>query len=69
VYFKDDKNIDDVLEKAKQKDTMFTAWILAYKQYPEATKFTYAEFLEHVMFNRDTCRWQPRKQGFLIGRL
>ncbi|XP_027357259.1 uncharacterized protein LOC113866646 [Abrus precatorius] len=69
VFFRDDEGIDDIFNKNKDKDTMFIAWMEANKVYPEVKELTYAEFPNKFIFYRENCKWQPRKKGFLIGRL
>jgi len=52
---------------------MFLAWMDCNKKYEAARELTYAEFPTKFVFkdddDNDTKTWEPRKQGFSIGRL
>lgn len=69
IFFKDHETIDDVLRRSKENETMFLAWMVANKKYPEARHLTYGEFPARFVYNKDRRRWQPRKMGTSIGRL
>ncbi|XP_057426443.1 uncharacterized protein LOC130719859 [Lotus japonicus] len=44
VYYNDDEDVGDVLEKSGTKSTMFMAWFAANEKYREGQDLTYAEF-------------------------
>lgn len=48
---------------------MILAWFEANKTYVEGRDRTYAEFPTKFVYLSQDKRWQPRKQGFTIGRL
>lgn len=69
VFFDDDDNIEDVIWKAQHFDTMFLAWFAANRTYTEGRDLTYSEFPSKFVWNAKDRVWQPRKQGYSIGRV
>jgi len=69
VIYEDNENLDTVVNKQQQKDTMFTAWMKANIQFPEAKEITYADFPTKFVWKPQIQKWQRRKQGFSLGRL
>ena len=48
---------------------MFTAWMDSNKIYPHGRDLTYVEYLSKFIYVVHKRCWQPRKQGYTIGRL
>ena len=69
VVFRDSDRIDEVVQKNKEKKTMFEAWMVANNSYSEGKDLTYAEFPSRFVYNKEKQEWFPRKQGHSIGRL
>lgn len=69
VPFHDHDNIQDVIVRAQNSDTMFLAWFAANRLYSEGRDLTYSEFPTRFVYNAKGKYWQPRKQGHSIGRL
>jgi len=69
VFFNDEKDMDSLLSKPSEKESMFTSWMQTNEIYSEGKILTYTEFVTKlVYFSKNRC-WQPRKQGYTIGRL
>ena len=69
VYWKDTKQIGSVLSKKTVKESMFTAWMDSNQRYPQGRDLTYAQYLSIFVYVARRRCWQPRKQGYTIGRL
>ena len=54
-------------KKKTVNQSMFLAWFIANKKYPEARELTYAEFPTKFVWKSGTREWVPRKRGFAIG--
>ncbi|XP_020997187.1 uncharacterized protein LOC107484148 [Arachis duranensis] len=48
---------------------MFTAWMLANREYSEGLLLTYVEFPSKFVYNAESREWKPRQRGFSVGRL
>jgi len=69
VFFNDEEDMDSLLSKLSVKESMFTSWMQANEIYNEGKNLTYTEFVtKFVYVSKNRC-WQPRKQGYTIGRL
>lgn len=69
VVFKDNQSLEDVLNKPSAQHTMFMAWFEANKKYPEARELKYVDFPQKYVYKNESYTWEPRKQGFSIGRI
>lgn len=69
VTFKDNSSIENIVNYREMIDTMFLAWFKANEIYEEGRGLTYAEFPSKFVYLPNKQLWQPRKQGFSIGRL
>ncbi|KAF7827231.1 uncharacterized protein G2W53_018395 [Senna tora] len=69
IIFQYGDSLDSIISKPTIHETMFTAWMQANKDYPEARELTYAEFPTKFVFHASEKKWKPRKNGFSIGRL
>ncbi|CAJ2631062.1 unnamed protein product [Trifolium pratense] len=61
--------MNSIVNYNEGKSTMFLAWFEANRVYEEGRDLTYAEFPERFTYVKDEKRWQPRQQGYCIGRL
>ncbi|XP_056860135.1 uncharacterized protein LOC108835628 [Raphanus sativus] len=69
VFFDEDEPIESILNKKTVNQSMFLAWFIANRKYPEARELTYAEFPTKFVWKSSTKEWVPRKRGFAIGRI
>lgn len=69
VIYKDYEKIDEVIERAESKKSMFLGWMEANKIYEEARNISYVDFPTKFVWKKDQSKWTPRKQGFSIGRI
>lgn len=69
IYFKDEDEINNVVDTNAEIKTMFLAWFEANKIYVEGRDLIYAEFPTRFVWLNQQKRWQPRKKGYSIGRL
>lgn len=69
IFWKDEDDINLVLERNEGLQTMFLAWFEANKKYEDGRGLTYAEFPSKLVYFSKLKEWQPRKQGNSIGRL
>ncbi|XP_031108708.1 uncharacterized protein LOC116013199 [Ipomoea triloba] len=69
VIFQDDDRIDHVLNRETVGQSMFNGWFIANTKYPEAKMLTYIEMPMKFVWKKDIHEWQPRKKGFLVGRI
>lgn len=69
VLFKDDENIETMVENSEHLQTMFLAWFEANETFIEGKNPTYGEFPSQFVCLAKERRWQPRKQGYSIRRI
>lgn len=69
MFFDEDEPIESILNKKTVNQSMFLAWFVANRKYPEARELTYAEFPTKFVWKSATREWVPRKRGFAIGRI
>lgn len=69
VFFNDDDDIDSLLTRPTNKESMFTSWMEANKTFPEGKNLTYVQFVSQFVYNRSQKCWTPRHNGYTIGRL
>ncbi|XP_020254208.1 uncharacterized protein LOC109831286 [Asparagus officinalis] len=69
IIFKDNDNLNDILNDIGSKQTKFNGWMEANKLYPEAKTLTYAELPTKFVWKIDERRWKPREKGRSVGRL
>ena len=69
IIFDDNDPIDMVANRSETLTNKFLAWFKANVKYKDAKNLTYQEFpTKFVYHDKDRC-WEPRKQGFALGRL
>ncbi|XP_072088186.1 uncharacterized protein [Arachis hypogaea] len=66
IIFDDRDTISSILVRNKELVTMFIAWMLANRVYPEGKDLTYVEFPRHFVYIVDNREWKPRQRGFSI---
>jgi len=69
VNYKENQDLHNVVAYHEMTNTMFLAWFEANQIYEQGRNLTYAEFPSKFVYLTDKHRWQPRKQGFSVGRL
>ncbi|XP_015931715.1 uncharacterized protein LOC107458035 [Arachis duranensis] len=69
VLYEDYQLIENVIDAAVSKDSMFIGWFKANKNFDLARTLTYAEMPSLFVWDKRGYMWRPRKQGNVIGRL
>ncbi|XP_016185397.1 uncharacterized protein LOC107627031 [Arachis ipaensis] len=69
VLYKDHQLIENVIEIAVSKDSMFIGWFKANKDFDVARTLTYAKIPSFFVWDKQGHIWKPRKQGHMIGHL
>jgi len=69
TLFKDDGDINGVVNKYENANTMFLAWFDANKIYIEGKELTYSEFPSKFVWFAKEKEWKPRKKSYNIDRL
>ena len=68
VVFGED-NIEQVLNRAGEKDTMLTAWFKLNREDNYAKSLLYCEIPYSYVFNKLAREWRPRQRGSVYTRL
>ncbi|XP_052621047.1 uncharacterized protein LOC111921783 [Lactuca sativa] len=68
VYGADD-DIEDVVNKQSVSSSMFLSWMSCNEHNADARKLSYVEFPTKFVWKQEDRCWEPRKQGFSIGRI
>lgn len=58
-----DGHLEDILEEAKNRDTMLTAFFKLNQNDPEARNYTYSKIAIHYTFDTKTKAWKKRSRG------
>ncbi|XP_057740394.1 uncharacterized protein LOC130957567 [Arachis stenosperma] len=69
VLYEDHQLIENVIDVAVSKDSMFIGWFKANKNFDLARTLTYAEMPSLFVWDKQGYMWRPWKQGNVIGRL
>jgi hypothetical protein len=69
ITFRDNSNMVSVLDRNRERNTMFLAWMKANKRYSEGRHLTYIQYPTLFVFDSDARHWHLRKKGQSIGRL
>ncbi|XP_010469634.1 PREDICTED: uncharacterized protein LOC104749655 [Camelina sativa] len=69
VYYKRKENIEDVLERRANVDSMFMAYLKLNQVNEFARQFTYAEIPKYFTWDGKLKQWKLRERGFSIGRI
>jgi hypothetical protein len=69
VLFRDDEQLEDIIERSTVEKSTLTAWFHANTIYPHARRSTYADFPIQWVYNNQTKNWKPRQRGDSIGRM
>nr|XP_017255632.1 PREDICTED: uncharacterized protein LOC108225307 [Daucus carota subsp. sativus] len=67
--FKEDENLQKVVQREKWKLSQLEAFFKLNKDDPSARKYTYDEIPQHYVWNETDHVWTVRKRGQQIGRL
>lgn len=67
--FKEDDDIEEVLEKKANEDSQLTAWLYLNSINDVAKQLTYAEIPAHFTWDGKNKQWKERKRGFTLGRI
>ncbi|XP_016192285.1 uncharacterized protein LOC107633160 isoform X1 [Arachis ipaensis] len=69
VLHQDHQLIENVIDNAAAKDSMFIGWMRANKEFDIAHNLTFVDMPTYFVWNKQGHIWKPRKQGHVIGRL
>ncbi|GJT94681.1 putative PIF1 DNA helicase/replication protein A1-like protein [Tanacetum coccineum] len=69
VYFRDDDDVENVLERATNAMSKFTGWMRANVIYPEGRHLLYADYPTKFTWHASDKEWRPHKSGMSIGRI
>jgi hypothetical protein len=69
IVFRDTTDLEDVLARNINKNTMFLAWMEANREYELGRNLTYCQFPTKFVFHSEKRKWKPRKRGQSVGRL
>ncbi|XP_024965075.1 uncharacterized protein LOC112505392 [Cynara cardunculus var. scolymus] len=69
VRFRYDDIMTDIVARESGKRTMLTAFFDRNKEEESARQYLNKDFPKHYTWNAIARRWNPRKQGSMIGRL
>jgi hypothetical protein len=69
LTFNDCSDLESVLIRNRNKNTMFLAWMEANQKYSLGRKLTYTQFPSKFVYDSDDRSWRPRKKSYSIGRL
>ena len=62
-------NVQAVVEQQENIDTNLTGYFKANAEYPEARQLLYQDFPSRFVWKTPEHKWNPRQQGFAIGRM
>ncbi|XP_025653144.1 uncharacterized protein [Arachis hypogaea] len=69
VVFDDADITTHVYLRNKDLLTMFTAWMMANRRFPDGRSLTYVEYPGKFVYCLNSREWKLRQRGFSIGRL
>jgi hypothetical protein len=69
IVFREDSNLESVLARNREKNTMFLAWMAANRKYRSGRNLTYTKYPSKFVYDSDSHCWRPRNRGQSIGRL
>ncbi|XP_048493453.1 uncharacterized protein LOC125494001 [Beta vulgaris subsp. vulgaris] len=69
VFFTDDADVEEVLERPHIEKTKFLSWMECNKEHAEARELSYVEFPTKFVWQARTREWTSRRKGFAIGRI
>ncbi|GKC62682.1 hypothetical protein Tco_1095280, partial [Tanacetum coccineum] len=69
VYFRDDDDVENVLERATNAMSKFTGWMRENVIYPEGQHLLYADYPTKFTWHASDKEWRPHKSGMSIGRI
>ncbi|XP_057433563.1 uncharacterized protein LOC130726329 [Lotus japonicus] len=69
VIYGDEEPLDIVVNRKKNEETMFTAWMVANRRYEQGRHLTYAQYPKFYVYDSKQKEWRPRKRRFSIGRM
>ncbi|CAH1432559.1 unnamed protein product [Lactuca virosa] len=69
LWFKDGDRMEDIVDREKEKNSMFTAFFDKNKEDSNARKYLYKNFPKRFTWNQSNHCWRTRKPKSMIGRL
>ncbi|XP_072081229.1 uncharacterized protein [Arachis hypogaea] len=69
IIFKNDDDLEKIVEEEEEKCTMFLIWMEANKKFESGQILTYAEFSNQFVYDRKVREWHLRKREYSIGKL
>ncbi|CAN0874982.1 ATP-dependent DNA helicase PIF1 [Linum grandiflorum] len=61
--------VAEIVNRPDIKKTMLTEWFELNRTCPSARAYTYSEITHAYVWDKQCSQWNPRKQGFVIGRI
>ncbi|CAN0874973.1 ATP-dependent DNA helicase PIF1 [Linum grandiflorum] len=69
VTFDGRQSVASIVNRPDIKKTMLTEWFELNRTCPSARAYTYSEITHAYVWDKQCSQWNPRKQGFVIGRI
>nr|XP_017237579.1 PREDICTED: uncharacterized protein LOC108210701 [Daucus carota subsp. sativus] len=69
ITFNSNELLTNVAKRASFRLSKLQAWFQANREYPWARDLYYQEFPGSFVWDANSTRWTPRKQGFVVGRM
>ncbi|GJZ51625.1 putative PIF1 DNA helicase/replication protein A1-like protein [Tanacetum coccineum] len=69
VYFREDDDAEDVVDRATSVMSKFTGWMKANIIYPKGRSLTYSDYPTMFTWHDSDKEWRPHKNGMAIGRV
>ncbi|CAN0874983.1 ATP-dependent DNA helicase PIF1 [Linum grandiflorum] len=63
------QSVASIVNRPDIKKTMLTEWFELNRTCPSARAYTYSEITHAYVWDKQCSQWNPRKQGFVIGRI
>src|SRR6267143_100262 len=69
IYFNDDDDLDEVMDRDAIKKTALTEWFVANQSLPGAKECSYLDFPHLFVWDKKARKWKTRSQYDVIGRM
>ena len=69
TIFNPTESLSDILARGEREQSMLTGFFTANRSYQIAREYTYQEFPQYFVWDKDDKQWYPRQSRSAIGRL
>jgi hypothetical protein len=69
IIFKSNESLSDVVARGEQQKSTLLAFFECCASNSHARAYTYQEFPQHFVWDKQRHMWKPRQRGFAIGRM